>query len=255
MGRLLFVAALAPAFATVLALVVATSIARGRAGGRATVTAVAPLLYGGTAVVFAVVAGATVGFDPERFGLWPAHRPVPLVVAISVAGVLVAVLGYLGELALADRSAPTGAGGTSTGGTSPGARGTPVGTRAVRGWATSPWALVTLGVTTAVAEELLFRGFLLTGLRQELPLWAAVAVQAVLFGLHHVSFGWRAIPVKAVHALVWAGLAVGAGSLVPALVAHLVFQLLVCRRLVSRGATTSTVGGGRDERARSAAAV
>ena len=243
MGRLLFVAALAPVFATVLALVVSTSIARGRAGGRATVTAIAPLLYGGTAVVFAVVAGATVGFDPEQLGLWPAHRPVLLVVAISVAGVLVAVVGYLGELALADRAAPTGAGGT------------PVGMRAVRGWATSPWALVALGATTAVAEELLFRGFLLTGLRQDLPLLAAVAVQAVLFGLHHVSFGWRAIPVKAVHALVWAGLAVGAGSLLPALVAHVVFQLLVCRRLVSRGATTSAVGGGRDERARSAAAV
>ncbi|MBL7500338.1 CPBP family intramembrane metalloprotease [Frankia sp. CNm7] len=243
MGRLLFVAALAPVFATVLALVVSMSIARGRASGRATVTAVAPLLYGGTAVGFAVVAGATVGFDPEQLGLWPAHRPVLLVVALGVAGVLAGVLGYLGELALADRAAPAGA------------RGTPVGTRAVRGWATSPWALVALGITTAVAEELLFRGFLLTGLRRDLPLAAAVVVQAALFGLHHGSFGWRAMPIKAVHALVWAGLAVGAGSLVPALVAHLVFQLLVCRRLVSRGSTTSAVRGGRDDRARSAAAV
>jgi membrane protease YdiL (CAAX protease family) len=87
-------------------------------------------------------------------------------------------------------------------------------------------------VVTAVSEEVVFRAYLLTGLRADLALWLAVALQAVLFGTHHFSFGARAVVAKTGHGLVWAALAVAAGSLLPALAAHLTFQALACRRVV-----------------------
>jgi sodium transport system permease protein len=49
------------------------------------------------------------------------------------------------------------------------------------------WLVVLVAVIPAVAEEFLFRGPVLAGLRQGLPGWAAVVGSGILFGLFHLS--------------------------------------------------------------------
>ncbi|UYQ60638.1 CPBP family intramembrane glutamic endopeptidase [Streptomyces peucetius] len=134
-------------------------------------------------------------------------------------------------------------------------RGGTAGMRAAGAWAGSPRALFALGFVTAVAEEVLFRGYLLTGLREAVPLGAALVLQALLFGAHHASFGLRAVPAKAAHGLVWGASAVLAGTLLPALTAHLVFQFLACRRMARRKARDIPEGGTRDDGAHGSTAV
>ncbi len=50
------------------------------------------------------------------------------------------------------------------------------------------WALLAIiALSPAICEELLFRGALLSGLRQSLPGWAAVALVGGMFGLFHLT--------------------------------------------------------------------
>lgn len=79
--------------------------------------------------------------------------------------------------------------------------------------------LAAVALSPALTEELLFRGFLLSGLREKLRPLAAVAVSAVIFGLFHMSlyrfFGTATL------GLLMGWMVVRTGSLVPAIVFHL----------------------------------
>ncbi len=48
-------------------------------------------------------------------------------------------------------------------------------------------ALLLLAVTPGVAEEMLFRGFALSGLREGTPKWSAIVVVSVIFGVYHFT--------------------------------------------------------------------
>lgn len=259
MGRLLLVVAVLPVFALLLTAVVAVGMRYGRAapggsGPRRAVERTAPVLYAGTVAAVALLAAALTGPDPHELGLWP-EEPLGTdgawILGATVLGAAVAgTAGYLGELALSHRAVSRPA--------APAAgpvRGEAVGMRAAGAWAGSPRALLALGLVTAAAEEVLFRGYLLEGLRDVMPLWAALVLQAVLFGAHHASFGLRAVPAKTVHGLVWGGLAVAAGTLLPALTAHLVFQFLACRRMARRSGPDTSEGESGDDGAHGRAAV
>src|SRR5690606_3821612 len=50
-------------------------------------------------------------------------------------------------------------------------------------------AFVSLVVVAPVAEEVLFRGYLLGKLRKYVPLWGAILITSVLFGIVH--FQWN----------------------------------------------------------------
>lgn len=82
------------------------------------------------------------------------------------------------------------------------------------------WALLLFvgAISPAVCEELLFRGYVLSGLRQSMRPAVAVVVTAVLFGLFHLSvyrlFGTAAL------GLVMGALVVRSGSIGPAMVFH-----------------------------------
>lgn len=83
-----------------------------------------------------------------------------------------------------------------------------------------------------IVEELFFRGLVQRGLRDRLPAWAAIATQAVLFGLYHLIPGYGSANIGLVLVLTGYGLVFGAwahqvGRLGPTMVGHAVTNGLV----------------------------
>ncbi|EFJ40699.1 hypothetical protein VOLCADRAFT_119899 [Volvox carteri f. nagariensis] len=82
--------------------------------------------------------------------------------------------------------------------------------------------LATSALSPAMAEELLYRGFLLTALQQRLGAVDAVAVTAALFAVAHLS-----LPQFFAFVLLGGcagGLVLGSGSVVPAVLAHAAYN-------------------------------
>lgn len=92
--------------------------------------------------------------------------------------------------------------------------------------ADSAWRFVQLmllvAVLPAVAEELVFRGVLLGGLRTRMPAIAAAVVTGLVFGLFHVSpqTGFRILPTAWL-GIVLAWVVIASGSLPLAMLLHL----------------------------------
>jgi sodium transport system permease protein len=89
----------------------------------------------------------------------------------------------------------------------------------------SPWSLLVLAALPALCEELAFRGFILTGLLRRFGPWAAVPLSSFLFALFQMNV-FQFVP-HFVLGLVLGLLVVRAGSVVPAVVFHLVYNLLL----------------------------
>jgi sodium transport system permease protein len=85
------------------------------------------------------------------------------------------------------------------------------------------WLLLIAALTPAVAEEVLFRGVLLTGLRQALPAGWAIVGAGVVFGLFHLApqTAFRFLPTAWLGVLL-AGVVVATGSLPLAILLHAV---------------------------------
>ena len=96
------------------------------------------------------------------------------------------------------------------------------------------------------AEELVWRGGLITTFTDKYQLGAAgaVAAAAALFGVNHAYHGARNIALKAVDGLVWGGLFVATGSLVSPVTAHLVFQISAWLRVRRSAARRSAATAG-----------
>jgi sodium transport system permease protein len=83
------------------------------------------------------------------------------------------------------------------------------------GWT---WLFILGAVSPAICEELLFRGFVLSGLRQSMKPWAAVLLTALLFGILHLSL-FRLVGTTALGAIMgW--LVIRTGSIFPAMIFH-----------------------------------
>jgi membrane protease YdiL (CAAX protease family) len=80
--------------------------------------------------------------------------------------------------------------------------------------------LFVLAVSPAICEEALFRGALLSGLRQRMPPWAAVLFTAFLFGCFHLSI-YRVVPTAILGALL-GYITLRGRSIVPAMAAHFI---------------------------------
>ncbi len=83
------------------------------------------------------------------------------------------------------------------------------------------WLIVMVAIVPAISEELLFRGPLLSGLRNGLPLVVAVVVSGLIFGLFHTSpqTGFRILPTAWLGILL-AWVVVASGSLPLAVLLH-----------------------------------
>jgi uncharacterized protein len=87
-----------------------------------------------------------------------------------------------------------------------------------------PLVMVSVIVLAPLAEELLFRGVLFTGLRRMVPVWAAIALSALGFALTHVE--WLAIVVITPVGALFAWAYQRRGTLAVPIVAHATFNLI-----------------------------
>jgi sodium transport system permease protein len=94
-----------------------------------------------------------------------------------------------------------------------------------RGDVSPGWYFLVLALVPAVCEELAFRGFLLSGLRQRFRPGTAVLLSSFLFALYQMNV-FQFVP-NFVFGAILALLVVRCGSLWPALVFHLVYNALL----------------------------
>ena len=103
--------------------------------------------------------------------------------------------------------------------------------------------LFLVAVSPAICEEVLFRGVLVSGLRERLPQWALILGVGVLFGLFHLSI-YRVVPTG-VTGIVLTYLVVRSGSIFLPMLAHLAlngFSILVETGSLPRGFLESLEG-------------
>ncbi|MFZ0394752.1 MAG: CPBP family intramembrane glutamic endopeptidase [Terracidiphilus sp.] len=77
-----------------------------------------------------------------------------------------------------------------------------------------------VSITAGFCEELLFRGFLVWYLAAWMPLFAAVTLSALIFGLGHLYLGPAQVPKTALFGLAMSLVVYAAGSLWPAMLLH-----------------------------------
>jgi sodium transport system permease protein len=78
--------------------------------------------------------------------------------------------------------------------------------------------LLLVAVLPGICEELLFRGFLLQGLRSRCSPWCAIVAAGILFGAFHVD-PYRFVPVSLL-GILFGYLVLKTGSILTAMVAH-----------------------------------
>lgn len=97
---------------------------------------------------------------------------------------------------------------------------------AVRGMRLTPWWALALGLTSAIGEELFFRGLMLGLLERQLGTWPAVVFQAVAFAALHPAprRAWAYTAWTFAVGLLLGAVAAGSGSVLPGIFAHYVFN-------------------------------
>jgi Type II CAAX prenyl endopeptidase Rce1-like len=111
--------------------------------------------------------------------------------------------------------------------------------RGVAAVAGKPRVFLGLSGWSAVMEEYFYRGVFLLGFAGIVPLAVLLPSQAAWYGLNHLAFG---VPALLGKTLLGAALGVAAvwGGVLPAMLAHAVYQLLVYRQFPAR----ATAAGG-----------
>lgn len=95
------------------------------------------------------------------------------------------------------------------------------------------WGYMILSLLVCIAEEFIWRGFLLSFLINHFNIhigWALL-ISSFLFGLNHLFFGLRNIFLKFIDGIVWGLLFLITSSLLIPILSHLTFQYFVWRRL------------------------
>ncbi|HEY6537902.1 MAG TPA: type II CAAX endopeptidase family protein [Candidatus Dormibacteraeota bacterium] len=147
--------------------------------------------------------------------LWVRPRRGPVLVAVSVSLLFLAVAFALPAPLIGREGVPLIAFGGSAG--------------------------LTYGVanaTSAVAQEIQFRGVLLAALEREHSPLAALIVQALIFGMAHIATQSQGpadslIPIVILLGLIWGWLTQRCQSVLPAAVVHVVAELFLVAAIVS----------------------
>lgn len=106
-------------------------------------------------------------------------------------------------------------------------------------------AFITLVVVAPVAEEILFRGYLLGKLRKLFPTWAAILATSILFGLIHVGTtgAWNVAVDTFALSIVLCLLRVSTGSIWASMLLHMIKNGIAFYILFVNPILTSTIGG------------
>ena len=80
------------------------------------------------------------------------------------------------------------------------------------------WLILIVAISPAICEESLFRGVILSSLKDKLPTWATIGIVGLLFGLFHLSV-YKVVPT-ALSGAFFAYLVLRSGSIVCSAVAH-----------------------------------
>jgi membrane protease YdiL (CAAX protease family) len=83
-----------------------------------------------------------------------------------------------------------------------------------------------VSITAGIAEEIIYRGFVLWYLLQLMPAWVAVVVSSVIFGLGHSYQGNRGIARVTLVGAVFAGLFFLTGSIWVPIAGHILLDVL-----------------------------
>lgn len=102
-------------------------------------------------------------------------------------------------------------------------------------------AFLTLVVIAPVAEEILFRGYLLGKLRKYTPLWIAILITSLLFGLVH--FAWNVGIDTFALSIILCLLTVWSKSLWPAILLHMLKNFVAFYFLFINPNLLTTLGG------------
>lgn len=85
---------------------------------------------------------------------------------------------------------------------------------------------LSVAVIAPIVEEMLFRGLIFDTLRKGLRFWPAILIQALIFAVMHGQLVWMAYAF--IIGIVFAALRVRYNSLIPAIIAHSMFNLAGC---------------------------
>jgi membrane protease YdiL (CAAX protease family) len=102
-------------------------------------------------------------------------------------------------------------------------------------------AAVAYGVanaSSAVAQEIQFRGVLLAALERQQAPWVALITQALIFGIAHIAIPYQGpadslIPIVILLGIVWGWVTQRTESILPAVVIHVVAELFLVATIVS----------------------
>jgi membrane protease YdiL (CAAX protease family) len=87
-------------------------------------------------------------------------------------------------------------------------------------------AFMRVSATAGICEEVLYRGFLPWFFAQWMPLWAAMTLSGVLFGLAHAYQGRTGVLKTGIIGIAFGGLTLLAESIVPAILLHIAVDAL-----------------------------
>jgi len=104
------------------------------------------------------------------------------------------------------------------------------------------WGMTLIALLPGICEELLFRGFILSGLLRRLYKWPSVILTGVLFGVLHLDI-YRFIPVS-VLGIIFGLMVLKTGSLLTGMLAHMTNNslILILSRMVPLEEATAAVG-------------
>lgn len=86
------------------------------------------------------------------------------------------------------------------------------------------WFIGPVSLTAGICEELLYRGFLMQWLDGVMPIWAAMILSSVVFGLQHAYQGLAGITRTTALGLLLAGVFVASGSLLWPIILHVIID-------------------------------
>ena len=101
---------------------------------------------------------------------------------------------------------------------------TDLGTTWESGWIDVALLMIAVAIVTPIAEELMFRGYILDSIRRIHGDWPAIIGSAILFGLVHINP--FLVGQAFIGGVIYGGLRIRTGSLLPSIACHMMWNIM-----------------------------